>query len=81
MSEIAKDRSTAEFRRLFEHREDGLRHFEQWEAKNPMEMSAQTAWSGLALLYDLLPSDSRTRPVDTTGVRRLHRALAGLGIP
>lgn len=76
MPKAAEQASAEEFRRLFRRRQEGWQRFEQWSRENPHQISPQAAWSGIAGLYELLPPESRRRPVDTEGVRQLHRALA-----
>ena len=62
---------------LREHQR-ALQRFAAWEARHPRAPSPQAALSAVGLLYDLLPADARSRPVDTRGVQALHRALSGL---
>jgi hypothetical protein len=59
-------------------RAEALQRFSRWEAENPGSLSAAQAISAIGTLYDLLPKESRSRPVDASGVLKLHRGLAVL---
>jgi hypothetical protein len=63
---------------LLIRRERALERFAAWEALHPATTTPQAALSGIGLLYELLPPEARSRPVDTSGVHRLHRCLAVL---
>jgi hypothetical protein len=56
-----------------------LARFEAWEMRHPSDPSPEVALSGVALLYELLPPQSRARQVDPRGVAAMHRALSVLG--
>lgn len=62
----------------YHRRAEALERFARWQRANRLWPSPQAALSGVGLLYDLLPAAARRRPVDTVGVRRLHRALSVL---
>jgi hypothetical protein len=59
-------------------REAALGRFAEWERHHPPTLSAEVALAGVALMYELLPVASRRRPIDTSGVMALHRALSVL---
>jgi hypothetical protein len=59
-------------------REEALRRFEEWERRNPHYPDPAIALAGIGWLYELLPEASRERPVDVSGIQRLHRCLAHL---
>ncbi|MBN2346971.1 MAG: hypothetical protein JXO51_11345 [Candidatus Aminicenantes bacterium] len=63
---------------LFAARKIALQHFHDWQKKQPLEMSIQTALEGLDFLYQLLPEASRQRPMDPSGIMLMRRALAHL---
>jgi hypothetical protein len=55
-----------------------LRQFHEfgaWESQHRPAVSAERALEAATSLYDLLPPASRVRPVDASGVIRLHSAL------
>lgn len=53
-----------------------LERFAAWEADHPPRQSSAQALEGIGFLYELLPPEARARPVDPSGVMKLHRALA-----
>lgn len=55
-----------------------LARFNEWEARQSSTLSAADAVAGIGFLYDQLPPESRTRPVDVSGIQAMHRALAVL---
>jgi hypothetical protein len=55
-----------------------LERFERWAKEHPTYPEPAAALSGVGLLYDLLPADARSRPIDTSGVAKLHRDLSVL---
>ncbi len=57
-----------------------LARFNEWEARQRSTLSAADAVAGIGFLYDQLPAAARTRPVDVSGIRALHRALAMLSL-
>ena len=59
-------------------RQRALKRFSAWEARNPRNPTPQAALNAVGFLYDLLPADKRSRPVDTSGVQAMHRALSVL---
>jgi hypothetical protein len=59
-------------------RSAALARFATWERRHAPEPSAEVALAGVAHLYELLPAESRSRPVDASGVSAMHRALSGL---
>jgi hypothetical protein len=70
MSETAK-RETRE-------RLEALARFEAWAVAHPMALTPAAAVAAASRLYDLLPLESRHRPIDPSGVIVLHRMLARL---
>ena len=52
--------------------------FNEWEAKNPIRLEPAEAVAAVGFLYDLLPPESRERPVDPSGIMKMHRALSVL---
>ena len=59
-------------------RSAALARFTAWERRHPPQSSAEVALAGVASLYELLPAESRRRPVDPSGVIVMHGALSGL---
>jgi len=55
-----------------------LGRFNEWEKAHRPDPSPAEAIAAVAFLFDLLPQESRSRPVDATGVMRMHRCLAVL---
>ncbi|MBI4914786.1 MAG: hypothetical protein HY825_02975 [Acidobacteria bacterium] len=60
-------------------RNRALGRFADWGAANPCRLQPAAAVAGVATLYELTPTNSRRRPVDTDGIRACHRALAKAG--
>lgn len=58
-----------------------LERFERWAEEHPAYPEPAAALSGVGLLYDLLPADARSRPIDPGGVGELHRCLSVLESP
>ncbi len=56
-----------------------LRTFNEWEERNPMRLGPAEAIAAIGFLYDVLPPESRERPIDTSGIQKMHRALSVLG--
>lgn len=57
---------------------DALRRFNEWEEKNPVRLEAAETVAAIGFLYDLLPPESRERPIDPSGIMKMHRALSVL---
>jgi len=57
-------------------REGALERYARWEEAHPASRSASDAIAGVAALYELLPPESRRRPLDTSGVRAFHALMA-----
>lgn len=55
-----------------------LRRFNEWEEKNPIRLEPAEAIAAVGFLYDLLPPESRERPIDPSGIMKMHRALSVL---
>lgn len=58
-----------------ERRLQGFREFERWERGRTTNLPPDRAIEMATALYDLLPVDSRSRPVDPSGVLRMQRLL------
>ena len=63
---------------LFSDRQKALQGFNEWKKKHPLGLSPQTAVEGLDFLYNLLPEESRQRPIDPSGIMIMRQALAHL---
>jgi hypothetical protein len=59
-------------------RTEALARFAEWESSHPATMTPEAAVAAIGALYQLLPIASRQRPIDTSGVARLHEALRHL---
>lgn len=66
---------------LVKRRAIALERFARWRAQAPNRCDPATALSGLGALYEMLPAESRSRPVDASGVRALHQRLSVLYKP
>jgi hypothetical protein len=64
-----------------ERRARGLRRFADWNAEFGIDCPPGVAIEGVGLIWDLLPEESRDRPVDPSGVRRMHDQLRHLKSP
>jgi hypothetical protein len=60
---------------LIRRRLQASREFEAWESQHRPAVSPDLALESATALYDLLPPASRVRPIDPSGVIRLHAAL------
>lgn len=67
-------RESTEFRQSAE----ALRRFEQWERDHPAVLDARVALAGIGWIWQLLPEESRRRPLDVSGIDRMRRTLAVL---
>jgi hypothetical protein len=56
-----------------------LGRFDRWAADHPIRVSPAEAVAAAGRLYELLPVDSRQRPIDASGVIVLHGILARIG--
>jgi len=65
----------AELAELLRARVEGFERFARWEESHPARMTPTDAVSSIGALYALLPPEARRRPVDPSGVRRMHDAL------
>jgi hypothetical protein len=63
---------------LVRERADCFARFAAWEASHPARLPPAAAVAAIGALYQLLPPTSRRRPIDTSGVARLHAALRHL---
>ena len=59
-------------------RAEALERFARWEAQHPCTLSAAQAIAAIGSLYALLPEESRSRPVDASGILKMHHCLAVL---
>ena len=59
-----------------ELRARALDTFARWSSKHKSECLPSVALEGVGFLWELLPAASRERPVDATGVQKMHAALA-----
>ena len=57
-----------------------VRKFNEWEKSHPLNMNAQDALTSIGALYDLMPSESKKRPVDVSGLRMMRKALSCLKV-
>jgi hypothetical protein len=62
-------------------RASALAHYADWERQHGTSQAPGDALAGVAFLFELLPRESRARPLRTDGVARMHRLLAVLGQP
>jgi hypothetical protein len=69
---------TGRFRDLVRLRAAALDRYAAWEAAHPTRLVPAEAVEALGALLDMMPRDVRERPVDTTGIARLHAALTRL---
>ncbi len=72
LGEIRTKRFSAD---IIKRRAVAFERFARWQAQAPNRCDPATALSGLGTLYELLPDESRSRPVDVSGVRVLHQRL------
>jgi hypothetical protein len=57
-------------------RREALTRFDHWAAEHPMQLTPAAAMAAAGRLYDLIPPESRRRPIDPSGVIAMHRLLA-----
>lgn len=63
---------------LFRMRANAFARFASWEASHPSRISPGDAVAAVGAIYELLPQASRQRPIDVSGVHRMHEALRHL---
>jgi len=63
---------------LLRVRAEGFARFAAWEASHRPRLTPGAALAAIGSLYELLPPESRRRPLDTSGIARLHDALRRL---
>lgn len=68
-------------RELLQERRAAWERYARWEATQKRCLSPSVAIASVGFLYQLLPPESRSRPVATRGVATLHRLLAVLECP
>jgi hypothetical protein len=56
----------------------GFERFAKWEATHPASLTPAAAVASIGALYALLPIQARRRPIDPSGVGRMHDALRHL---
>ena len=66
---------TSSLAALVRQRAERFARFAEWEALHPATITPGAAVEAIGTLYELLPAESRQRPIDTSGVRVLHDAL------
>lgn len=66
------------FRSAFRQRTEALRRFDRWKQRHPSDIDPRVAIEGIGWLWQLLPPESRERPLDTRGIERMRRVLAVL---
>ena len=64
--------------KLMRARVEGFARYAEWSASHPAHLSPADAVASIGALYELLPPESRRRPVDPSGVRRMHELLGQL---
>jgi len=64
-------------RQLLHWRSGALKRYEGWSRGGPSALDAAATLACLGFLWELLPPETRQRPVDTAGVATMHRLLAG----
>ena len=64
--------------RAFQQRAEALRRFGRWQEQHPSVLDPRVAVEGVGWLWQLLPQESRERPLDTRGIQRMRRLLAVL---
>jgi hypothetical protein len=69
---------STELAKLVRTRAQGFARFAEWESSHPMMLTPAAAIASIGALYQLLPPESGQRPIDVTGVNRLHDALRHL---
>lgn len=63
---------------LLRVRAEALARFAAWESSHAMRLTPAAAIAAIGTLYQLLPPESRRRPVDPAGVARMHEAVRHL---
>lgn len=51
--------------------------YSRWEAQQRYACPPSVALEGVGLIWELMPPESRERPVDPSGVERMHSLLRG----
>jgi len=76
MAEIA----ASDLKALWARRRRALERFEQWERMSLQSRprTPEQAFRVAAGLYELLPAETRRRPIVTAGIAELHRRLGVL---
>ena len=57
---------------------EAMRRFERWQRDHPANLESGVAIEGIGWIWQLLPAESRERPLDPTGVERMRRTMAVL---
>src|SRR5687768_9516601 len=55
---------------LLRERADRFERFAAWETSHPSQLTPRAAVAAVGALYELLPPESRRRPIDTSGIAR-----------
>ena len=59
-------------------RAEALKRFNEWERRNPLYLTDAQAIESLGAIIEMLPPESRVRPVSTEGIEKMRRALSVL---
>lgn len=57
-----------------------IRKFNEWEKSHPLQLTAQEAFSCIGTIYELMPSESKKRPLDVSGIIKMRNALLYLKV-
>lgn len=57
-------------------RNEALKKYNTWEKKHRSSLTPQAALAGIIMLYELIPMESRRRPVNPQGIKAMHQAFA-----
>jgi hypothetical protein len=68
----------SDVREAFRRRAEALRRFDRWRERHPSVLDPRVALESVGWLWQLLPPESRERPLDTSGIERMRRLLAVL---
>ena len=69
---------------VFENKEQimnrlsALEKYNAWESQNPCNIEGAKAISAVGDLYNLIPAQFRSRPVDPGGIIKMHRMFSHL---
>jgi hypothetical protein len=60
---------------LVRRRAAALDRYARWASTHPAPLPAHAAVEAIGTLYEMLPPESRRRPLDVSGIVRLHQLL------